>query len=211
MQVTRPGVFAKQPLMHLQDAMAAMLRVWVCSGCWLQLCFTPATRQHSQQPRIMPLLLTGVLQAQVQREALRHQTSMRLLRRRTSDAADKLDAGDYEDLAALAGRLATQQEELERLTGQLNAANTKRAELAKVGWLSLLLGGRAIGVAPAAKVVASRPVWVVLGPMYTKLRRLVCRPRLSASGLADSSCIAGAKPYPHWSTHHLLDHIRHLQ
>lgn len=99
-----------------------------------------------------------LLQAQAQREAFRHQTSKKLLLRsnRTSadggstaaehadddgdaadaaaDAAERLTADDYGDLAALAGRLAAQQEEIELLSSQLNAANAKRAELAKVRW-----------------------------------------------------------------------------
>lgn len=44
-----------------------------------------------------------------------------------------LQAEDYEDLAALAGRMAAQQEEIEQLSSQLNAANAKRADLARVG------------------------------------------------------------------------------
>jgi hypothetical protein len=86
----------------------------------------------------------------VQREALRHQTSKRLLLHSTSAAAaavavgsstaaagaaadnDALQVGDYEDLAALAGRLAVQQGEIQALGGQLAAANRQRTELAKV-------------------------------------------------------------------------------
>jgi hypothetical protein len=48
-----------------------------------------------------------------------------------------LQDADYEDLAALAGRLAAQQEEVQRLSAALNTANSKRAELAKVCLCSL--------------------------------------------------------------------------
>jgi hypothetical protein len=88
------------------------------------------------------------LQAQAQREAFRHQTSRKLLQASADGpgaakgaAADGLKSGDYADLAALAGRLAAQQEGIEQLSGQLNTANVKRAELAKVGRPWLLVGG----------------------------------------------------------------------
>jgi uncharacterized phage protein gp47/JayE len=87
------------------------------------------------------------LQAQAQREAFRHQTSRKLLQGSADDhgaaegaAAEGLKSDDYADLAALAGRLAAQQEEIQQLSGQLNAANAKRAELAKVCKPWLLVG-----------------------------------------------------------------------
>lgn len=79
------------------------------------------------------------MQAQAQREAFRRQTSRKLLQGSADGpsaaegaAADGLKSDDYADLAALAGRLAAQQEEIEQLSSQLSAANAKRAELAKV-------------------------------------------------------------------------------
>lgn len=89
----------------------------------------------------------GTLQVQAQREALRHQTSKKLLLGNETAAdgtvvpwnADTpivgLDAAEYEDLAALAGRLAAQQEEIKHLSSQLVAANSKRAELVKASGL----------------------------------------------------------------------------
>jgi hypothetical protein len=79
-------------------------------------------------------------QAQAQREALRHQTSKKLLQAgRSSDSPAATEQGteelrpeDYADIAALAGRLSAQQEEIQQLSSQLSSANAKRAELAKV-------------------------------------------------------------------------------
>lgn len=79
-------------------------------------------------------------QAQAQREALRHQTSKKLLQAgRPSDGSGAAEQGseelmpeDYADIAALAGRLSAQQEEIQQLSSRLSSANAKRAELAKV-------------------------------------------------------------------------------
>lgn len=79
-------------------------------------------------------------QAQAQREALRQQTSKQLLQAgQPSDGPGAAEAGaeelrpeDYADIAALAGRLSAQQEEIQQLSSQLSSANAKRAELAKV-------------------------------------------------------------------------------
>lgn len=83
-------------------------------------------------------------QVHAQREAFRRQTSKKLLLNSSqtsaqgadaeggSDAEQGLQAVEHADLAALAGRLAAQQQEIEHLNAQLEAANAKRAELAKV-------------------------------------------------------------------------------
>lgn len=94
---------------------------------------------------------TVYMQAQKQREAFRHQTSKKLLQAAAEGttgpsegaAAEGLKSEDYADLAALAGRLAAQQQEIDRLSSQLNAANAKRAELAKVRMLLAVLAGHA--------------------------------------------------------------------
>lgn len=83
-------------------------------------------------------------QVHTEREAFRRQTSKKLLLNSSSRSAQApvgaegdgaqqgLQEVENADLAALAGRLAAQQQELEHLNSQLNAANAKRAELAKV-------------------------------------------------------------------------------
>jgi hypothetical protein len=83
------------------------------------------------------------MQAQAQREAVLRQSSKKLLQRSQSSAqsadtaqetaADGLKAGDYEDLAVFAERMAAQQQEISHLSSQVTAANSKRSELAKVG------------------------------------------------------------------------------
>jgi hypothetical protein len=71
---------------------------------------------------------------------MRRQASHRLLHSGTGGAESPVSersieeaAGDDDSLAALAGRVVSQQEQIARLTSDLDAANTKRAELAKVG------------------------------------------------------------------------------
>jgi hypothetical protein len=83
------------------------------------------------------------MQAQAQREAVLRQSSKKLLQHSQSSvqsagaaqdtAAEGLKAGDYEDLAVLAERMAAQQQEIAHLSSQVTAANGKRSELAKVG------------------------------------------------------------------------------
>jgi phosphoribosylformylglycinamidine (FGAM) synthase-like enzyme len=79
------------------------------------------------------------LQAQAKKEAMRRQASQRLLHSGTGGADSPVSersieeaAGDDDSLAALAGRVVSQQEQIVRLTSDLNAANAKRGELAKV-------------------------------------------------------------------------------
>lgn len=70
---------------------------------------------------------------------MRRQASQRLLHSGTGGAESPVSersieeaAGDDDSLAALAGRVVSQQEQIVRLTSDLEAANAKRAELAKV-------------------------------------------------------------------------------
>jgi hypothetical protein len=66
---------------------------------------------------------------------MRRQASQRLLHSGTGGAESPVSeeaAGDDDSLAALAGRVVSQQEQIVRLTSDLDAANAKRGELAKV-------------------------------------------------------------------------------
>lgn len=70
---------------------------------------------------------------------MRRQASQRLLLSGTGGAESPVSersiaeaAGDDDNLAAFAGRVASQQAQIARLTVDLDAANAKRAELAKV-------------------------------------------------------------------------------
>ena len=85
------------------------------------------------------LLTAGyVTQAEQRKKTMRRQMSTALMRRPDGTYADEgLDgeAGD-EDMEALGRRLAGAQAEVDRLAGQLQQANAKRAELAQVSCTS---------------------------------------------------------------------------